>query len=144
MERKDLLSDNGKIFVGQGKAIGEVAAKDAVILVVGNPCNTNCLIAQTHAKRNGFFAMTRLDQNRAMSMLATKAKVPVTAVTQMAVWGNHSSTQVPDFVNARIQGKPVLDVIKDRNGLKMSSFRSPKTGSDCDRCSGQIFRSFCS
>jgi malate dehydrogenase len=118
MERKDLLSDNGKIFVGQGKAIGQVAAKDAVILVVGNPCNTNCLIAETHAKRGGFFAMTRLDQNRAMSMLAAKAKVPVTAVTHMTVWGNHSSTQVPDFINARIHGKPVLEVIKDRKWLE--------------------------
>ncbi len=122
MERKDLLGDNGKIFIGQGKAIGQVAAKDAVILVVGNPCNTNCLIAQMnakgHAKRKGFFAMTRLDQNRAMSMLAHKAKVPVTAVTHMAIWGNHSSTQVPDFVNAHIQGKPVLEVIKDRKWLE--------------------------
>ncbi len=118
MERKDLLGDNGKIFIGQGKAIGQVAAKDAVILVVGNPCNTNCLIAETHAKRRGFFAMTRLDQNRAVSMLAHKAKVPVTAVTHMAVWGNHSSTQVPDFLNARIFGKPALDTIKDRKWLE--------------------------
>jgi len=118
MERKDLLSDNGKIFVGQGKAIGQVAAKDAVTLVVGNPCNTNCLIAKTHAKRSGFFAMTRLDQNRAVSMLASKAKVPVTSVSQMTIWGNHSSTQVPDFVNARIEGKPVLEVIKDRKWLE--------------------------
>lgn len=118
MERKELLGDNGKIFVDQGKAIGQIADKDAVILVVGNPCNTNCLIAQTHAKRGGFFAMTRLDQNRAVSMLAGKAKVSVTDVTHMTVWGNHSSTQVPDFVNARIQGKPVLDVIKDRKWLE--------------------------
>lgn len=118
MERKDLLSDNGKIFIGQGKAIGEAAAKDAVILVVGNPCNTNCLIAQAHAKRGGFFAMTRLDQNRAVSMLANKAKVPLTEIARMTIWGNHSSLQVPDFVNARIQGKPVLDVIKDRKWLE--------------------------
>jgi malate dehydrogenase len=121
MERKDLLGDNGKIFVGQGKAIGEVAAKDAVVLVVGNPCNTNCLIAETHAQKNDrghFFAMTRLDQNRAVSMLAHKAKVPVTAVTHMTVWGNHSSTQVPDFVNARIFGKPALETIKDRKWLE--------------------------
>lgn len=118
MERKDLLSDNGKIFVGQGKAIGEAAAKDAVVLVVGNPCNTNCLIAQTHAGRGGFFAMTMLDQNRAVSMLSNKAKTALTAVTHMTIWGNHSSTQVPDFVNARIQGKPVLDVIKDRKWLE--------------------------
>lgn len=118
MERKDLLGDNGKIFVGQGKAIGQVAAKEAVILVVGNPCNTNCLIAETHAKRGGFFAMTRLDQNRAVSMLATKVKIPLTDVTHMIIWGNHSSLQVPDFVNARIQGKPVLEVIKDRKWLE--------------------------
>jgi malate dehydrogenase len=118
MERKDLLADNGKIFVGQGKALGEVAANNAVILVVGNPCNTNCLIATAHAKKHRFFAMTRLDQNRAVSLLAHKAKVPVTAVTHMAVWGNHSSTQVPDFYNARIAGKPVLEVIKDRKWLE--------------------------
>lgn len=122
MERKDLLADNGKIFVGQGKALGEVAADNAVILVVGNPCNTNCLIALTHAHQNDrghkFFAMTCLDQNRAVSLLAHKAKVPVTAITHMAVWGNHSSTQVPDFYNARIAGKPVLEVIKDRKWLE--------------------------
>lgn len=118
MERKDLLSDNGKIFVGQGKAIGEVAAKDAVILVVGNPCNTNCLIAQKHAQRQGFFAMTMLDENRATSLLAQKAAVPVTAVTNVIVWGNHSSTQVPDFINARIKGKPALETIKDRKWLE--------------------------
>jgi malate dehydrogenase len=118
MERKDLLGDNGKIFIGQGKAIGQVAAKDAVVLVVGNPCNTNCLIAETHAKRCGFFAMTRLDQNRAVSMLAHKAKVPVTDVTHMTIWGNHSSTQVPDFINSHIHGKPVLETIKDRKWLE--------------------------
>jgi malate dehydrogenase len=128
MERKDLLSDNGKIFVGQGKAIGAAAAKDAVILVVGNPCNTNCLIAQAQSKRSGFFAMTMLDQNRATSLLAQKAAVPVTAVTNMTIWGNHSSTQVPDFINARIKGKPVLETIKDRNGLKGSSFHKFKNG----------------
>ncbi len=120
MERKDLLGDNGKIFVEQGKALGEVAAKDAIILVVGNPCNTNCLIAESHAKskEQRYFAMTRLDQNRAVSMLAHKAKVPVAAVTHMAIWGNHSSTQVPDFLNALIFGKPVLDTIKDRKWLE--------------------------
>jgi malate dehydrogenase len=122
MERKDLLGDNGKIFVEQGHALGEAAAKNAVILVVGNPCNTNCLIAEAHAKKSGrgqrFFAMTRLDQNRAVSMLAHKAKAPIAAVTHMAVWGNHSSTQVPDFYNARIFGKPALDVIKDRKWLE--------------------------
>jgi malate dehydrogenase len=121
MERKDLLGDNGKIFVDQGKAIGEVAAKNALVLVVGNPCNTNCLIAETHAKSQDgqrYFAMTRLDQNRAISMLAHQAKVPVTAITHMVVWGNHSSTQVPDFLNARIFGKSVLETIKDRKWLE--------------------------
>ena len=118
MERKDLLADNGKIFVGQGKAIGEVAAKDVVVLVVGNPCNTNCLIAQSHAKRDRFFAMTMLDQKRAMSMLAHRAKVPVAAVTNMTIWGNHSSTQVPDFVNVRIKGEPLLATFQDRRWLE--------------------------
>jgi malate dehydrogenase len=118
MERKDLLADNGKIFVEQGKALGEVAAPGAIILVVGNPCNTNCLIAEKHAKKHHFFSMTMLDQNRGMSMLAHKAKVPLTAVTHMTIWGNHSSTQVPDFFNARIFGKPALDVIKDRKWLE--------------------------
>jgi malate dehydrogenase len=114
MERKDLLSDNGKIFVEQGKAIGEVAGHHAIILVVGNPCNTNCLIAKTHAKKHHFYSMTMLDQNRAASMLAIKAKAPLTAVNHVTIWGNHSSLQVPDFVNARIFGKPALEVIKDR------------------------------
>jgi len=118
MERKDLLGENGKIFVGQGKALGEVAANDAIILVVGNPCNTNCLIAQTHAKKHHFYAMTRLDQNRGTSFLAEKASVPIPAVTHMTIWGNHSSTQVPDFFNARIYGKSVQDVIKDRQWLE--------------------------
>ena len=118
MERKDLLADNGKIFVDQGKAIGEAAAKDAVVLVVGNPCNTNCLIAQSYAKRGRFFAMTMLDQKRAVSMLAQHAKVPVTAVTNVTIWGNHSSTQVPDFVNARIKGEPLLKTLQDRKWLE--------------------------
>ncbi len=118
MERKDLLAENGQIFVEQGKALGQVAAEGAVILVVGNPCNTNCLIAQKNAQKHRFFAMTRLDQNRSVSLLAQKAQVPVAAVTHMTIWGNHSSTQVPDFVNARIYGKPALDVIKDRKWLE--------------------------
>lgn len=120
MERKDLLGDNGKIFVEQGKALGKVAAPDATILVVGNPCNTNCLIAETHAKKHRFFAMTMLDQNRSQSLLARKAGVPIEAVSHVTIWGNHSSTQVPDFYNARIYGKPALDVIKDRKWLEES------------------------
>jgi malate dehydrogenase len=117
MERKDLLSDNGQIFVGQGKALGEVAAKDAVVLVVGNPCNTNCLITQKYGKANKFFAMTRLDQNRAVSSLAKKAAVPVESVSPVVIWGNHSSTQVPDYFNARIKGKPAVEVV-DRKWLE--------------------------
>src|SRR5881398_1269129 len=97
MERKDLLGINGKIFIGQGKAIQKNAAKDVRILVVGNPCNTNCLIAMHNAPqipRDRFFAMTRLDENRAKSQLAKKAGVDITAVTNLAVWGNHSATQI--------------------------------------------------
>lgn len=113
MERKDLLSDNGKIFTGQGRAIGEVAPR-ALVFVVGNPCNTNCLIALKNAKNmnpSQFFAMTRLDQNRGVSMVAKKAGVPLNAVTRMTIWGNHSSVQVPDLVNAKIDGKPALDFV---------------------------------
>src|SRR3990167_1046849 len=121
MERKDLLSDNGKIFIGQGEALAKVASKDVKVFVIGNPCNTNCLIAMHHAKglsEKQFFAMTRLDQNRAAFQLAKKAGVDPVEVSNVTIWGNHSSTQVPDFVNARIQGKPVLDVIQDRNWLE--------------------------
>src|SRR6059036_811189 len=99
MERKDLLGINGKIFIGQGQAIEKNAASDVRVLVVGNPCNTNCLIAMSNAPqipRERFFAMTRLDENRAKSQLARKAGVESTAVTSVAVWGNHSSTQYPD------------------------------------------------
>jgi malate dehydrogenase len=121
MERKDLLGINGKIFIGQGQAIERSAAKDVRILVVGNPCNTNCLIAMNNAKgipRDRFFAMTRLDENRAKSQLARKAGVDVTAVTNLAVWGNHSATQYPDFYNAKINGKPATGVISDEAWLK--------------------------
>ncbi len=121
MERKDLLGINGKIFVGQGKAIAENAAKDVRVLVVGNPCNTNCLIALRHAAgvpEDRFFAMTRLDENRGKSQLATKAGVHNTDVTNLAIFGNHSSTQYPDFYNAKINGKPVTEVITDETWLK--------------------------
>src|SRR5205085_11505086 len=110
MERKDLLGINGKIFVGQGKAIEKNAAADVRILVVGNPCNTNCLIAMNNAKgvpADRWFAMTRLDENRAKTQLAKKASVDITAVTNLAVWGNHSSTMFPDFNNAKIAGRPL-------------------------------------
>lgn len=116
MERGDLLNINGKIFIGQGQAIERNAAKDVRILVVGNPCNTNCLIALKNAPgipADRWFAMTRLDENRAKSQLAAKAGVPVTEVTHMAIWGNHSATQFPDFTNARIGGKPAASVISD-------------------------------
>lgn len=114
MERKDLLGINGKIFIGQGQAIQRCAAPDVRILVVGNPCNTNCLIAMNNARAipaDRWLAMTRLDENRAKTQLAKKASVDVTAVSQLAIWGNHSATMYPDFFNARIHGRPVPDVI---------------------------------
>ncbi|MBK1857363.1 malate dehydrogenase [Cerasicoccus arenae] len=121
MERADLLGINGKIFVGQGKAINDNAAADVRILVVGNPCNTNCLIAQKHAPKipaERWFAMTRLDENRAKTQLAQKASVPVKDIANLCVWGNHSPTMFPDFYNAKISGKPALDVIGDETWLK--------------------------
>jgi malate dehydrogenase len=115
------LGINGKIFIGQGQAIERNAATDVRVLVVGNPCNTNCLIAMNNASgipRDRFFAMTRLDENRAKSQLAKKASADVTAVTNVAIWGNHSSTQYPDFENARIAGKPTTQIIEDQNWLR--------------------------
>lgn len=121
MERKDLLGINGKIFISQGRAIARHAAGDVRVLVVGNPCNTNALIARHHASgvpAERFFAMTMLDENRAKTQLAKKAAVDVTAVTHMAVWGNHSSTMFPDFFHARIHGRPVPEVIGHRAWLE--------------------------
>ncbi|MBW0434717.1 malate dehydrogenase [Leptospira yasudae] len=121
MERGDLLKINGGIFVNQGKAIEKNAASDVRVLVVGNPCNTNCLIAMNNAKgvpQDRWFAMTKLDENRAKSQLASKAGVPVKEVTHLGIWGNHSSTQYPDFYNAKISGKPATDVISDHEWLK--------------------------
>ena len=121
MERKDLLGINGKIFVGQGQAIERNASADVRILVVGNPCNTNCLIAMNNGKkipRHRWFAMTRLDENRARAQLAHKAGVEITRVTNMTIWGNHSSTQYPDFYNAKIDNKPANEVIGDEKWLK--------------------------
>ncbi|MFC4995148.1 malate dehydrogenase [Rubritalea tangerina] len=121
MERNDLLGINGQIFTGQGEAIGRSAADDVRVVVVGNPCNTNCLIAMRHAAgvpSERFFAMTRLDENRAKSQLAAKAGVHSSDVTNMCIWGNHSSTQYPDFYSAKIQGKPVTEVIDDMAWLK--------------------------
>ncbi|HEX3839561.1 MAG TPA: malate dehydrogenase [Acidimicrobiales bacterium] len=121
MERGDLLTINGGIFGPQGQAIAANAASDVRVLVVGNPCNTNCLIARANAPEvpsDRWFAMTRLDENRAKSQLAKRAGVPVTSVTSMAIWGNHSATQFPDFANACIDAKPVPDVIKDLEWLQ--------------------------
>ncbi|MBT7854579.1 MAG: malate dehydrogenase [Opitutae bacterium] len=121
MERKDLLGINGKIFTGQGQAIQKNAAADVRTLVVGNPCNTNCLIAMNNAKdipNDRWFAMTRLDENRAKSQLAQKAGVHSETVTNMTIWGNHSATQYPDFYNARINGQNAEALIGDEAWLK--------------------------
>jgi malate dehydrogenase len=121
MERKDLLGINGKIFIGQGQAIEKNAAKDVRILVIGNPCNTNCLIAMNNAKsipRDRWFAMTRLDENRAKAQLAQKAGVDVTEVTNVTIWGNHSATQYPDSYNAKIKDLSAAEVIGDESWLK--------------------------
>jgi malate dehydrogenase len=121
MERKDLLGMNGKIFIGQGKALAAHAASDVRILIVGNPCNTNCLVAYNNGRdipAERWTAMTRLDHNRARSALAKKAGVSNADVTRVTIWGNHSNTQYPDFTNARIQGRPAPEVIKDRAWLE--------------------------
>lgn len=121
MERKELLGINGKIFVGQGKALAANAASDVRILVVGNPCNTNCLVAYNNGRdipAERWSALTRLDHNRARTSLAKKAGVANGDVTCMTIWGNHSNTQFPDFTNAKIQGKPATDVITDRAWLE--------------------------
>jgi malate dehydrogenase len=121
MERGDLLSVNGGIFKPQGRAVAEHAASDVRVLVVGNPCNTNCLIARSNAPEvpaDRWFAMTRLDENRAKSQLAKRAGVPVSSVANLAIWGNHSATQFPDFASARIGGRPVPEVITDTGWLQ--------------------------
>jgi malate dehydrogenase len=124
MERNDLIRDNGPIFVAQGKALAK-AASDIRVCVVGNPCNTNALIAQHNCREvpaTRFSAMTMLDENRARAQLALKAGVNVGAVQNLAIWGNHSSTMVPDFDNALIHGKPVTQVITDRKWLEGDFF----------------------
>ncbi len=121
MERADLLKDNGKIFIGQGKIIDEVAAADARVAVVGNPANTNCMIAASQAKRltpDRFTAMVRLDQNRAQAQLAKKAGVDLTSVKDIFIYGNHSPTMFPAFKHASINGKPAKEVITDIDWLK--------------------------
>ena len=121
MERSDLLQINGSIFTKQGQAINDYANDDVSVFVVGNPCNTNCLIAKHHAKDipdDRFFAMTMLDELRARTQLAQKAGVDITAVSQMTIWGNHSSTQFPDFYHAKINGLSAAKVIDDEHWLK--------------------------
>jgi malate dehydrogenase len=121
MERADLLGINGKVFIGQGKAINDNAKPSVRVVVVGNPCNTNCLIAMKSAPdipNEQFFAMTRLDENRAMSQLAQKAGVPVKEVSELCVWGNHSPSMFPDFYNAKIGRQKATDVITDEDWLK--------------------------
>jgi malate dehydrogenase len=122
-QRADLIRKNGPIFVGQGQAIAKNAAADVRILVVGNPCNTNCLIAYRNGKAipaERWHAMTRLDHNRAVAALAMKAGVANEAVTCMTIWGNHSNTQFPDFTNAKVGGKPATSVVTDRAWLEGS------------------------
>jgi malate dehydrogenase len=121
MERGDLIRINGPIFVNTGKAIQAAAAKDVRVVVVGNPCNTNCLIAMYNAPdvpRDRWFAMTRLDQNRARAQLAKKAGVPNEKVKRVGIWGNHSATQYADFQNAMIDGRRATEVIQDEAWLK--------------------------
>ncbi len=121
MERGDLIRVNGPIFTSTGKAIQAAAAKDVRVLVVGNPCNTNCLIAMANAPdvlRDRWYAMTMLDENRAVSLLAKKSGRPVTSVKNMAIWGNHSATQYPDFYHTQIDGRPAPEVIGDEAWLK--------------------------
>lgn len=121
MERSDLLKINGSIFTAQGRAINDNARDDVRVFVVGNPCNTNALIAKHHAKDipdANFYAMTTLDELRARTQLAQKAGVDISAVTQMTIWGNHSSTQYPDIQHPKINGLPVADVIHDERWLK--------------------------
>jgi len=121
MERGDLLNVNGGIFKPQGRAIAENAASDVRVLVVGNPCNTNCLIARSNAPEvpaDRWFAMTRLDQNRAETQLAKKAGIAVKDVKNLTIWGNHSATQFPDFANATLAGTPTLEAIADHDWLR--------------------------
>src|SRR5690606_23632156 len=114
MERSDLLSANGAIFIAQGRALSQSASPGVKVLVVGNPANTNALIAMNNAPAiadRQFTAMTRLDHNRAVAQLAAKAGVPVSEVTRMTIWGNHSATQYPDVFHAEVGGKPAFEVV---------------------------------
>lgn len=143
MERKDLLSVNGGIFTGQGEAIARSAADDCRVLVVGNPCNTNALIGSTAAARHGmpkdrWFAMTMLDENRGRSQLAARAGVPVREVRNLAIWGNHSSTQFPDAWHATIGGRPAPEAIGDEAWLQGEFItRVQQRGAEIIRARGQ-------
>lgn len=121
MERADLLKDNGRIFIGQGDAIDQNAKEDVKVMVVGNPCNTNALIAASRAKRTNaanYTAMTRLDQNRAMAQIAARTGKPVESVHNLAIWGNHSPTMFPNWFDATIDGVPVAQLVNDDAWLK--------------------------
>lgn len=121
MERSDLLQANGAIFSAQGKALNDHAADDVKVLITGNPANTNALIASSNAPDipdNRFNALTRLDHNRAKAQLAAKAGVPVSDVTNVTIWGNHSATQYPDVFNAKINGTPAAELINDQNWIE--------------------------
>lgn len=140
MERADLLKVNGAVFTAQGKAINNYAADDVQVLTVGNPCNTNCLITMKNAPdvpKNQFYAMTMLDHYRALSQLAKRAQVPVEAVKKMIIWGNHSSTQFPDFTKATINGDYLTDVITDRKWLESTFIeRVQKRGGEIIKARG--------
>lgn len=142
MERTDLIRINGPIFRSTGQAIESAAASDVRVLVVGNPCNTNCLIAMNNAPnvpRERWYAMTRLDQNRAVSQLAIKAGRPVAAVSGMAIWGNHSATQFPDFYHTQIDGRPAVEVIGDERWLKTEFLATvQQRGAAVIRASGKV------
>jgi malate dehydrogenase len=127
MERKDLIRENGPIFVGDGEAISAVASPGVRVAVVGNPCNTNCLIAMRNAPKvpaERWSAMTRLDQNRARSLLAQQAGVGVAEVKRLVIWGNHSSTLFPDFLNATVAGRPATEAVGDRSWLETEFIRT--------------------
>ncbi|CAN5759057.1 malate dehydrogenase [soil metagenome] len=143
MERKDLLGINGGIFTGQGQAIARNAADDCRVLVVGNPCNTNALIGSTAAARLGmsrdrWFAMTMLDESRARARLAARAEVPISDVRDLAIWGNHSSTQFPDAWHASIGGHPAPEVIGDEEWLRGEFIRGvQQRGAEIIKARGQ-------
>lgn len=123
MERRDLLQSNGKIFAAAGQALNDYAASNVRVLVVGNPCNTNCMIAMNHAPKipkENFYAMTTLDQNRAVFQLASKVQRPVTSIKNVVIWGNHSATQFPDLFHATVDGRPASQLIDDHQWVGLN------------------------